>query len=110
MAVLSKRSKRYKNIKEQLEEFPDEYVKCRAMKHAWGDEVKRRDQDGNWIISHECARCGSEKWQIWSMYGEPEASGYNYSDGYLFLETGPLSQEDNNVIRAVYLDMIPEER
>lgn len=111
MARRRKGSTRYELIKRLIESLPREYVKCRALGHAWGEEVKKRMDDGGWRVFAFCGSCESERYVDWSIYGEiEETGGYLYSDGYVLTETGPLETADRNIIRAIYLELVPEEK
>lgn len=106
---LRKGSSRYRLIHQQAVKLPVEALKCRAYGHEWGDQVKSLKDSRTWRVFATCKSCGSTNWRDWNLYGARESGGIDYSTGYRLTETGALVTADRDIIRAVYLDLLPVE-
>jgi len=90
--------------------LPIQFLKCRVYGHDWGNHCKKSIEKGAWRIFATCTSCGAESWRDWSVYGERQNQGVYYPNGYVLTETGALEGADRDVIRAIYLELVPIEK
>jgi hypothetical protein len=78
---------------------PTEYAMCRTFLHAWDFTTVK--QDGRRLIQGlVCLRCGTVRYmRIDSRTGERLGNSYDYPDGYVLAEGGPLSAKERASIR-----------
>ena len=100
-------SNRHKDIYDLAVKLPIEFLKCRAYGHDWGNHTKEPIENGAWRLFATCASCGAENWRDWSIYGERQDQGIYYPEGYVLAETGVLDTADRDIIRAIYLELVP---
>lgn len=78
---------------------PAEYAMCRTFLHAWDYTTVK--QNGRELIQGlVCLRCGTVRsMKIDSRTGERKGNSYDYPDGYVLSEGGPLSAKERATLR-----------
>jgi len=62
----------------------DDYVRCRALGHAWYDVEAERAPSFGYAMEFRCERCGTVRRDLVNRYGEllPGGRNYRHPDGY----------------------------
>lgn len=78
---------------------PEQFAMCRTFLHAWNYTTV--EQKGRELIQGlQCLRCGTIRYvKIDGRTGERKGNTYDYPDGYVLSEGGPLSAKERAVIR-----------
>lgn len=85
--------------KKKVRDVPAQYAMCRTFLHAWDFTTVK--QDGRQLIQGlVCLRCGTVRYmKIDGRTGERKGNTYDYPDGYVLSEGGPLSARERASLR-----------
>lgn len=87
-------------VHELIDEWPDEYLACRAGNHHWTPS-RVEDARSFWLITEICPRCTSEReYDIHPVTGQQfGAKRIHYPDDFLAKGVGRIGQEGRDSIR-----------
>lgn len=85
--------------------YPDEFVECRTLAHAWRYTTVTRDGK-DFIQGRQCLRCDTLKYVTISSKGEILGSRYVYPRGYM-VDGGGMTAEDRAGLRLRTLGINP---
>lgn len=74
-----------------LGSYPDEYLSCRDMGHAWKPVTAIRRPDRNIERILGCTRCGARRTQVLDRSGYILSSNYSYAEHYTISGAGRMT-------------------
>ncbi len=71
-------------VEDALVDLDESFLLCRDVHHSW--TVSKYASGGGGGIERvlECARCGTERVDVWTLSGARISAHYRYPDGYQF--------------------------
>ena len=84
---------------EMVDKYPDDFLACRDMGHAWKPVTAVRQKNGTISRILSCVRCDTSRSQLLDNAGYVIANNYSYKDGYTLPGTGRLTPAHRAVLR-----------
>jgi hypothetical protein len=96
-----------RDVADALQRMTEQQVQCRDYGHSWKPwraELFGKGGAKGYERALRCARCGTERWQTLTRYGEVVSGHYIYPDGYLVKGLGRLTGEDRGLVRIASIE------
>ena len=89
-----------------VNDIPEQYLWCRDVMHSWDpydfrvsrNKIVRRNEMHQVL---RCTRCSTLKTRIMTTGGDLIRAHYQYPDGYLLKDHGPMTPADRAMIRNI---------
>jgi hypothetical protein len=94
----------------EFDEIPDNFLWCRDVRHSWEpfdvrdyrNKVARRDEI---LQVLRCERCATKRIRVLGQDGGfLRSGGYDYPEGYLLKDHGPMTPADRGMIRKINIE------
>lgn len=92
-----------------ISDISEEFLWCRDVMHSWDpynarvsrNKITRRNEVHQILI---CTRCSTLKTRIMTTNGDMLRASYQYPNGYLLKDHGPMTPADRAMIRKINMD------